>query len=146
VHAVSVARSVYERLRRPAITVAHRYDFGADAALVGDDLDRPEAWDVLCTRTTGPFALPATEADLRKTADWRAVLDGFANDRILPVAAELVGPRELALQMLPPRRPERRARAGLLRAEPAFESLSATHRAQIIDASDLRVWALEPRR
>jgi hypothetical protein len=65
---VAVDRSVYERLRRPAITVVHRYDFGPDAALVGDDLGHPEAWDALRTRTTGPFALPATEADLRQTA------------------------------------------------------------------------------
>jgi hypothetical protein len=238
-------RSVYERLRRPAITVVHRYDFGADAALVGDDLGRPEAWDALRTRTTGPFSLPATGEALRKAAredaelmarataisrwldglgitsvasygvgvgrlelllrearperelilteyapanverlrellpgadvrrhdlladppldaelhlmhridtelgnsQWRTVLQGFARERILWLAAGLAGPRQLALHMLASRRPGRRTRAGLLRTEAAFESLwAATHRAQTVDAGDLRAWALEPRR
>jgi hypothetical protein len=238
-------RSLSERFRRPAITVVHRYDFGADAALVGHDLGRPEAWDALRTRTTGPFALPPTAEQLRRTAredealvaraatisrwldgegitsvasygvgvgrlevllrearpdrelilteyapanverlrellpgvdvrrhdllaeppldaelhlmhridtelsnaQWRRVLHGFAAERILWLAAGLAGPRQLALQLLAPRRPRRRTRAGLLRTEAAFESLwAATHRAQTVDAGDLRAWALEPRR
>ena len=41
------------------LTIRHVYDFAGDRALVGDDLVRPEAWDALRTRTTGPFSLPA---------------------------------------------------------------------------------------
>jgi hypothetical protein len=42
-----------------ALTIRHVYDFGADRALVGDDLVRPEAWDALRVQTDGPFSLPA---------------------------------------------------------------------------------------
>jgi hypothetical protein len=41
------------------LTLRHVYDFAEDRALVGDDLVRPEAWDALRTRTSGPFGLPA---------------------------------------------------------------------------------------
>jgi hypothetical protein len=51
------------------ITIRHRFDFGADRGLVGDDLIRPEAWDALRTQTSGPFAL----SDDRDA--WRAAVD-----------------------------------------------------------------------
>jgi len=244
VHAVSAARPLRERLRRPAITLCHRYDFGDDASLVGDDLGSPEAWDALRTRTSGPFALPATgdalaeaahgdaalvaraaaisrwlerqgitsmasygvgvprlelllrearpEVDLTVTeyapenverlrellpdvgvrrhdlladppldaelhlmhridtelrnADWRTVFARLRGQRILWVAAGLVGPRGLALQVLALRGSRGRTRAGLLRTHGAFESLwSATHRARPVDVGDLPAWVLEPR-
>jgi hypothetical protein len=51
------------------LTVRHHYDFGADRAVVGDDLVRPEAWDALRTQTSGAFSLPATREE------WEAVAD-----------------------------------------------------------------------
>ena len=45
------------------LTIRHKFDFGADRALVGNDLVRPEAWDALRTQTDGPFALPATREE-----------------------------------------------------------------------------------
>src|SRR3954452_6445823 len=53
------------------LTIPHYYDFGADRALVGDDLVRPEAWDGLRTQTAGPFALPAERDELERAADER---------------------------------------------------------------------------
>ena len=41
------------------LTLPHRYDFGADSDVVGENLLRPEAWDALRTQTSGPVALPA---------------------------------------------------------------------------------------
>jgi hypothetical protein len=53
------------------VTIVHRFDFGADRSLVGDDLVRPEAWDALRTQTDGPFALPTDRESLERTADAR---------------------------------------------------------------------------
>jgi hypothetical protein len=53
------------------ITLPHYFDFGADRALVGDDLVRPEAWDALRTQTDGPFGLAATREDWERVADER---------------------------------------------------------------------------
>jgi hypothetical protein len=53
------------------ITLPHYFDFGADRALVGDDLVRPEAWDALRTQTDGPFGLPANREDWERVADER---------------------------------------------------------------------------
>jgi hypothetical protein len=50
------------------MTIRHVYDFGADRALVGDDLVRPEAWDALRTRTDGPFAMATTTAEAEQVA------------------------------------------------------------------------------
>jgi len=44
------------------LTVRHSFDFGVDRELVGSDLVRPEAWDAVRLRTSGPFALPADRA------------------------------------------------------------------------------------
>lgn len=51
------------------VTLKHRFDFGRDRELVGDDLRRPEAWDALRTRTTGAFGLPDDRADWERMAD-----------------------------------------------------------------------------
>jgi hypothetical protein len=53
------------------LTVRHRYDFGVDRELVGDDLVRPEAWDRLRTQTHGPFAMATTRDGLEAQADER---------------------------------------------------------------------------
>ena len=51
------------------LTVRHHFDFGADRAVVGDDLVRPEAWDALRTQTSGGFALGTTREEWERTAD-----------------------------------------------------------------------------
>jgi hypothetical protein len=51
------------------LTVRHVFDFGADRALVGDDLVRPASWDALRTRTSGPFAIARDRAELERMAD-----------------------------------------------------------------------------
>ena len=53
------------------VTIPHAYDFGDDRALVGDDLVRPEAWDALRTRTTGPFAMARSRNEWERQADGR---------------------------------------------------------------------------
>ena len=53
------------------ITIRHHFDFGADRAVVGDDLVRPQAWDALRTRTSGAFAISRDRAELERTADER---------------------------------------------------------------------------
>jgi hypothetical protein len=65
-------------LQRVRLTVRHHYDFGADRALVGDDLVRPEAWDALRTRTTGAFALGETREEWERTADEHPELEARA--------------------------------------------------------------------
>jgi hypothetical protein len=57
------------------LTVRHHFDFGADRALVGDDLVRPEAWDALRTQSSGAFALPPTRDEWERTADEHPELD-----------------------------------------------------------------------
>jgi hypothetical protein len=56
------------------ITVPHYFDFGADRDLVGNDLVRPEAWDALRTKTTGPFAMPDTRESWEAVADEHPIL------------------------------------------------------------------------
>jgi hypothetical protein len=51
------------------VTLKHRFDFGRDRELVGEDLRRPEAWDALRTRTTGAFALPDDRDEWERIAD-----------------------------------------------------------------------------
>jgi hypothetical protein len=60
------------------LTVRHRFDFGSDRELVGDDLVRPEAWDALRTRTSGPFALAGTREAWERAADERPELEARA--------------------------------------------------------------------
>jgi hypothetical protein len=60
------------------LTVRHHFDFGADRAVVGDDLVRPEAWDALRTRTSGAFALAETRAEWERTADEHPELEARA--------------------------------------------------------------------
>lgn len=65
-------RSCYDK-RTVAIrlTLPHRYDFGADTPLVGNDLLRPESWDSLRTRTSGPFSIASDRDELETQADAR---------------------------------------------------------------------------
>ena len=60
------------------LTVRHHFDFGADRALIGDDLVRPEAWDALRTQTSGPFALAETREEWERTADAHPELEARA--------------------------------------------------------------------
>jgi hypothetical protein len=60
------------------LTVRHNVDFGADRAVVGDDLVRPEAWDALRTRTSGVFALADTREAWERTADEHPELEARA--------------------------------------------------------------------
>jgi hypothetical protein len=46
----------------------HYFDFGPDRTIVGDDLALPASWDALRMRTIGPFSMPATLAELERTA------------------------------------------------------------------------------
>jgi hypothetical protein len=50
------------------LAITHRFDFGDDAAVVGDALRGSVAWDALRTRSAGPFALPATADELAARA------------------------------------------------------------------------------
>ena len=50
------------------LVVPHYYDFGADRALIGSDLVRPDAWDALRS-IPGPFALPETRSAWEALAD-----------------------------------------------------------------------------
>jgi hypothetical protein len=60
------------------LTVRHHFDFGADRALVGDDLVRAAAWDALRTQTTGAFALAETRDQWERAADEHAELEARA--------------------------------------------------------------------
>jgi len=51
------------------ITIRHYFDFGAERAIVGDDLVRPESWDALRMQTSGPFAAAASREELERTAE-----------------------------------------------------------------------------
>jgi hypothetical protein len=51
------------------LTLPHRYDFGSDADLVGEDLLRPEAWDRVRVRTNGPFSIASDRDELERQAD-----------------------------------------------------------------------------
>lgn len=58
----------------------HHFDFGSDRSLVGDDLDRPEAWDALRTRSSGPFAAAASREELERSARERPELEERARE------------------------------------------------------------------
>jgi hypothetical protein len=75
------------------LTVRHPFDFGADRAVVGEDLVRPEAWDALRTQTSGAFALAATRAEWDRTADEHPELDARARRISELLAARGVGRR-----------------------------------------------------
>ncbi len=53
------------------LTLPHRYDFGSDSSVVGDDLLRPQAWDSLRLETSGPFSIAADRTELEAQADAR---------------------------------------------------------------------------
>jgi len=60
------------------LTVRHHFDFGADRAVVGEDLVRAEAWDALRTQTSGAFALAPTREEWERTADEHPELEARA--------------------------------------------------------------------
>lgn len=62
------------------LTVRHVFDFGQERELVGDDLVRPEAWDALRVKTSGPFGLAADRAALEAAADSRPDIEARARD------------------------------------------------------------------
>jgi hypothetical protein len=113
------------------ITIRHHYDFGADRAVVGDDLVRPESWDALRTQTSGPFAAPASREELVQMAEGHPELGERAREvdrwleenRVETLASYGVGGGviEWWLQRL---RPERR----LLLAEYAPETVELLRR------------------
>ena len=76
------------------LTVRHHFDFGADRAVVGDDLTRPDAWDALRTRTSGAFALADTREEWERTADAHPELEARA--RKLDAAFERRGAGNVA--------------------------------------------------
>jgi hypothetical protein len=53
------------------LTLRHYYDFGADRAVVGDDLVNPKAWDGLRTQTGGAFSMPSTRSEFVRAAEGR---------------------------------------------------------------------------
>jgi hypothetical protein len=53
------------------LTLPHRYDFGSDASVVGEDLLRPQAWDSLRLETSGPFSIASDRTELERQADAR---------------------------------------------------------------------------
>lgn len=57
------------------LTLPHRYDFGADADIVGEELLRPEAWDRLRLRTKGPFSIASDRDELEGQADRRPEIE-----------------------------------------------------------------------
>src|SRR3954454_10683726 len=67
--AVTSSFGIGPGLQRMRLTVRHHYDFGADRALVGDDLVRPEAWDALRVQTNGPFSMAGDRAELERVRD-----------------------------------------------------------------------------
>lgn len=56
------------------ITIRHHFDFGADRAVVGDDLVRAESWDALRMRTSGAFAVASSRKELEREARARPEL------------------------------------------------------------------------
>jgi hypothetical protein len=76
------------------LTIRHVYDFGADRALVGDDLVRPEAWDALRVQTDGPFSLPPDRAAWEQQALSRPELADRA--RAINAWADAAGAGRLA--------------------------------------------------
>ena len=55
-----------------SLTLRHYYDFGRDRPLVGSDLTNPESWDILRTKTSGAFSLPATREEFVRAATQQA--------------------------------------------------------------------------
>lgn len=56
------------------ITIRHHFDFGADRAVVGEDLVRPESWDALRMQTSGAFAAASSQEELEREARARPEL------------------------------------------------------------------------
>ena len=93
------------------LAITHRFRFGGDRALVGEELAGAERWDALRMRTQGPFALPDTRASLEARADADDVarrraeaLDAVVGDRTLASYGAGTGVTELWLSRLRPTR------------------------------------------
>jgi hypothetical protein len=71
--------------------ITHRFRFGSERTLVGEELTGSERWDALRLRSHGPFALAGTRAELEARAD----ADDLTRRRAEELDA-LVGPRSLA--------------------------------------------------
>jgi hypothetical protein len=56
------------------LTLPHRFDFGDDASLVGDDLRSPDGWDKLRLDTDGDFSMATSAEELSAAARANAVL------------------------------------------------------------------------
>jgi predicted RNA methylase len=92
------------------LTVPHRFDFGSDRDLVGDDLHEG-AWDALRTQTSGDFALQESreeweaEADARPELKQRAeAIHGWLGDRSVASYGAGTALLELWLARLAPAR------------------------------------------
>jgi hypothetical protein len=106
-------------------------------ATVRDILDGPLASDMHL------FHRVDTELDDQA---WRRVFGRFATARILVVATEILGPKQLVGEILNHALHPHAARAGFVRTRSAFESLwRDTHDAQALRVHDLHGWALSPK-
>ena len=87
------------------LTVPHYHDFGNDRRLVGAELDRPERWDAIRTKTESQFSLPATRGEWQRAADqWKEgavrarAIDGWLRaQRVSSLASYGVGDGSLEL-------------------------------------------------
>jgi hypothetical protein len=80
-------------------------------------------------------------------AQWRAVLERFADETVVVVVTEVATLRRLASELMLRIRTRQSTRAGWLRTRDAFESLwRETHDARPLRLYDLHGWALTPRR
>ncbi len=107
------------------LTVRHHFDFGADRAVVGDDLVRPEAWDALRTQTSGAFALAETREQWERTADEHPELEARA--RRLDEVFGRLGAAEGRLVRRRRRHARVLAQAGRPAARPGRHRLRAGH-------------------
>jgi hypothetical protein len=80
-------------------------------------------------------------------AQWREVLERFADETVLVVATEVATLRRLVSELMLRIRRRQSTRAGWLRTRDAFESLwRETHDARPVRLHDLQGWVLTPRR
>jgi predicted O-methyltransferase YrrM len=78
-------------LDRIPLTLPHAYDFGADRALVGEDLVNPTSWDSI-RETVGPFGLPAAQDEWERAAARPELVE---RARMIAQLAERVSARRL---------------------------------------------------
>jgi hypothetical protein len=66
-------------MTRIPITLPFYFDFGADTAVLGDELRSAEAWDSLRTRTSGEFAIACDRAELESALSAHPAIRARAN-------------------------------------------------------------------